>query len=514
MEKTAIENVPDARAEEHAPDLGKWLSTTDARQGFVAEHEASFWTSIRQNKRAVMWSLLISTSIIMEGYDTSLLSSYFAYPSFQKAYGQWFPDIQEYQLTSAWQSGLINASNAGVIIGGFINGWASARFGYKRTIIVSMIGMAGFLFVVFFSPNATVLAVGEILCGITWGVFATTGPAYASEVCPLILRGYLTIYVNLCWATGQLMASGVLKGLLDNSTQWSYRVPWAIQWVWPPILLIGCIFSPESPWWLIKQGRLEDAQQSLHRLSDRPDEDLHATLSQMVHTIEIERETEAGGSYLDCFRGTDLRRTEICCFTFMTQMLAGAQFAYGPTYFFEQAGMSTTDAYDIGVGSTALMFLCTMISWILVSFIGRRTIYLTGIATLTLTLLIIGIISVTTTSKPGLWAQATLCMFWQLVYALSLGPVCYTIISETSAIRLRAQTVVLARNAYNLTAIWCSILENYAMNPTALDWKGKTAFFWAGTAALMTTWVFFRLPECRVSRAVTSESDFHAHNRP
>ena len=39
------------------------------------------------------------------------------------------------------------------------------------------------------------LLVGQMLCGLTWGVYATTGPAYASEVCPLALRGYLTVYV-------------------------------------------------------------------------------------------------------------------------------------------------------------------------------------------------------------------------------------------------------------------------------------------------------------------------------
>lgn len=65
-----------------------------------------------------------------------------------------------------------------------------------------------------------IVDVVDNVLGITWGVFATTGPAYASEVAPLALRGYLTVYVNLCWAIGQFIASGVLKGLLNNPTQW------------------------------------------------------------------------------------------------------------------------------------------------------------------------------------------------------------------------------------------------------------------------------------------------------
>lgn len=62
-----------------------------------------------------------------------------------------------------------------MIIGGFINGWASNRFGYKKTMLVSLFFMNAFLFITFFAPSAEVLAVGEILCGIPWGVFATTG---------------------------------------------------------------------------------------------------------------------------------------------------------------------------------------------------------------------------------------------------------------------------------------------------------------------------------------------------
>jgi SP family general alpha glucoside:H+ symporter-like MFS transporter len=70
-----------------------------------------------------------------------------------------------------------------------------------------------------------VLIVAKLLCGIPWGVFATTGPAYASEVSPLALQGYLTVYINICWATGQFIAGGVVKGLVNNTTQWSYRIP-------------------------------------------------------------------------------------------------------------------------------------------------------------------------------------------------------------------------------------------------------------------------------------------------
>ncbi len=82
--------------------------------------------------------------------------------------------------------------------------------------------MAGFIFIPFFAKSLTVLCVGEILQGTCWGVFQvsevdtglvitekltlvrfvqTLTTAYASEVCPIPLRGVLTTYVNLCWVS-------------------------------------------------------------------------------------------------------------------------------------------------------------------------------------------------------------------------------------------------------------------------------------------------------------------------
>jgi SP family general alpha glucoside:H+ symporter-like MFS transporter len=91
-----------------------------------------------------------------------------------------------------------NASNVGIVPGIFLNGWLAAKYGYRKVIIVALFFLNAFIFITFFAPNKPVLVVGQILCGFSWGVFATIGPAYASEIVPLQLRGYLTSYVNLC----------------------------------------------------------------------------------------------------------------------------------------------------------------------------------------------------------------------------------------------------------------------------------------------------------------------------
>lgn len=357
--------------------------------------------------------------------------------------------------------------------------------------------MTGFIFISFFAVRIEMLLIGQMLCGLTWGVYATTSPAYASEVCPLALRGYLTVYVNLCWAMGQFLSSGVLRGMLEYNTQWSWRVPIAIQWMWPIPIIIAIQFAPESPWWLAKKGRYEEAERALLKLSNRTREQCQASVAQMRHTLALESSIQSDSTYLDCFRGSNRRRTEICMVVFAGQQLSGAVFAYVPTYFFLQAGISTDNAFTIAIGSTAMAFLGTCISWILLSYFGRRTLYAGGIAMASVSLLIVGICSTVGTGAAAQWAQVAFILVWKLIYSMTVGPICYAIISETSAVRLRAQTVVVARNTYALTQIVATTLNPYMLNPIEWNWQGRAGFWWAGTAACVAVWSFFRLPETR-----------------
>ena len=92
--------------------------------------------------------------------------------------------------------------------------------------------------------------------------------------------------------------------------------------------------------------------------------------------------------------------------TFAGQVLSGSTFAYGPTYFFVQAGISVDNAYQIAVGGTAVAFVGTVISWFLLSRFGRRTLYLNGMIVLTCLLLIVGILASTSQTGGTKWAQA------------------------------------------------------------------------------------------------------------
>jgi SP family general alpha glucoside:H+ symporter-like MFS transporter len=211
--------------------------------------------------------------------------------------------------------------------------------------------MVAFIFIVFFAENLPMLLAGEILCGIPWGVFQTLTTAYASEVCPTALRAYLTTYVNLCWVMGQFIGSGVLRGVLSRNDQWGYRIPFAIQWFWPVPLIVGCFFAPESPWWLVRHERYEEAKHSLKRLTsgNDPHFDIGQTIAMMEHTNELEKQISSGTSYADCFKGTDLRRTEIVCFTWLVQTICGSTFMGYSTVFYIAAGLAEKSSFDLSM---------------------------------------------------------------------------------------------------------------------------------------------------------------------
>jgi SP family general alpha glucoside:H+ symporter-like MFS transporter len=90
-----------------------------------------------------------------------------------------------------------------------------------------------------------------------------------------------------------------------------------LQWVWPVPLAIAAAFGPESPWWLVRRGRIDDARKQLVRLAPGhyDEKKLDSQIALMVHTNEMEKAEVAGTGFADCFKGTNRRRTEIVrCF--------------------------------------------------------------------------------------------------------------------------------------------------------------------------------------------------------
>ncbi|OTA90408.1 hypothetical protein M434DRAFT_370334 [Hypoxylon sp. CO27-5] len=502
VEDDIVEKVstPSGPTKEEHEDLADIIR--NAKLATEKEHKMTLWQGINLYPKAIAWSVLISTCIAMEGYDISLVNNFYAFPQFNQKYGVEVTAADgsvSYQVPAAWQAGLSNGAVVGEIIGLMINGWVSERFGYRYTVIGCLVLIAAFTTIFFTAQTVVHLQVAEILCGIPWGVFQTLTITYASEVCPVALRGYLTTYVNFCWGIGQMIGIGVIMGNLWRTDEWAYRIPYALQWMWPVPLIIGIFFAPESPWWLVRKGRNEDAKRSLLRLTSldkETDFDADETVAMMVHTSALEQKITEGASYLDCFKGVDRRRTEIVCMCWAIQNLSGNSFSNYSTYFLQQAGLSDDKAYSFAMGQYAINCVGVFGAWTLITLgIGRRTLYLYGLAALFSMLLILGFLGLAKDREAASLATGSIMLVWALCYQLTVGTVCYSLVAEISTRRLQIKTVVLGRVLYNIVAIICGVLTPYMLNPSAWDWGNYAGFFWAGLCFLCFIYTYFRVPE-------------------
>ena len=373
-------------------------------------------------------------------------------------------------------------------------------FGRKKTFSTCVVITAGCIFFQFFARSLPVLLVGELLGGLIIGCYATIAPAYASEVCPVALRGTLTAYINLCFVIGQLLANGICAGTEKLTTHWAYSAPFAAQWFWPLVVLIGMPFAPESPWWLVRRGRIDEAEKVLRRLAS-PSVDIRPTLAMIIETDRIEQEMEAGTTYADIFKKVNRRRTEIATGVYSIQVLCGIYLIGYGTYFFEQAGLATDKAFDMGIGFLGVGFVGTCLSWILLLYFGLRTIYNTSLFFLALLQFIIGILDCVpnyTNHTSVIWAQSTLMLVWNFVYDLGVGPVCFVILCECSATRVRSKTIAFSTAVQAMLGIIMSVAIPYALNPAYGNWRGKLGFFFGGLAAICLVWAYFRVPEMKV----------------
>ncbi|KAK7970404.1 MFS transporter- SP family- general alpha glucoside:H+ symporter [Apiospora saccharicola] len=187
--------------------------------------------------------------------------------------------------------------------------------------------------------------------------------------------------------------------------------------------------------------------------------------------------------------GVDLRRTEIACCTWLVQIGCGIWFGGNATYFLEQAGFDNKQSFNFGLGQNAVNVFGTICSCWVMQLVGRRSLYLSG--------LVIMLVLLLAPPNAIAYGSGTLLMLFTLTYGVTVGPVCYCLVSEMPSTRLRIKTVALARNAYNVMSIAANFLNNPILNPTAWNLRGKGGFLWVDFCLISFTRAYYRLPDPR-----------------
>lgn len=116
---------------------------------------------------------------------------------------------------------------------------------------------------------------------------------------------------------------------------------------------------------------------------------------------------------------------------------------------------------------------------------------------MTLLLFIIGFLDLGRSHSGAIWAQATLMDIWTFVYQLTVGPLCFTIISEISATRLRGRTIAITTAVQAAASVVFTVAMPYMLSSDQANWRGKAGFLFGAISLVCFIWCWFRIPESR-----------------
>ncbi|XP_010923820.1 probable inositol transporter 2 isoform X1 [Elaeis guineensis] len=223
---------------------------------------------------------------LLFGYDTGVISGALLYIRDD------FPSVDK----KTWlQESIVSMAVAGAIIGAAIGGWANDRFGRKTTILV-----ADFLFftgavIMAAAPNPALLLVGRAFVGLGVGMASMTSPLYISEASPARVRGALVSTNGFLITGGQFLA--YLINLAFTKAIGTWR--WMLGIAGVPALLqfILMIFLPESPRWLYRRRREEEAESIMRKIY--PAHEVDGELRALKESVEAEIEEEGSSEKIN-----------------------------------------------------------------------------------------------------------------------------------------------------------------------------------------------------------------------
>lgn len=129
--------------------------------------------------------------------------------------------------------------------------------------------------------------------------------------------------------------------------------------------------------------------------------------------------------------------------------------------FYARAGLSDANAFNLNIAQYAMGAIGTIGSWFLMKRVGRRTLYIVGLAIMcTLLVVVGGLGTMDPENESASWGIGSLLLIYTFIYDITVGPVCYSLVSEIPSTRLKIKTVVLARNFYNMVSYSYDIHQN------------------------------------------------------
>jgi len=428
-------------------------------------------------------ALLFATSVatmggFLFGYDTAVINGANEL-------------LKEYFNLDAAGLGIATASAViGCIPGAAIAGTLSDRYGRKKVLYLTAIlfGVSAILSALPFTLTQFLIA--RFIGGIGIGIASMVCPVYIAECSPADKRGRL----------GTLFQFGIVLGIfvtlfinlfIQNLGDLDWNIQFGWRWmlgaeVFPSLAFLGLIaLSPESPRWLVMQGRIDQAKQILLRWSD--DAFASKEILAIQETLEQKR-----GNFLELFQKR-FRKPLIAALGLMIiQQFCGINaIIYYSTSIFSASGAGMADAFisTVIVGFVNMIFTIVAISF--VDKAGRRPLLIIGLIGQFFALSTVAILF-------GNGSESSILLIAVLVFiasfAMSIGPIGWLFASEVFPSRYRGRAMSLAS-----FTIWVSTYIVAQMFPILNEGIGASATFWifAGVSLFGIFFVLKMVPETK-----------------
>jgi len=410
------------------------------------------------------------------------------------------------------QGGITASMAAGSWLGALISGLLSDRLGRKKAIMIGALIWCVGSAIVSASQNIAMLIVGRVINGLSVGICSAQVPVYISELAPPSKRGRLVGAQQWAITWGIMIMFYISYGCSYLKGAQAFRIPWALQMIPAIILFCGMIFLPESPRWLGRQDRWEEAHNVLTLVHGKGDPNapfVVTELKQIRDQIEFEK-NNADVTYLELFKPNMINRTHIGIFTQIWSQLTGMNvMMYYITYVFTMAGLTGSTLLVSSSIQYVINVVMTVPALLYVDRWGRRPTLLAGAVLMAIWLFTnAGLLGgaghyagpqgvdntpEASTSVTGPASKAVIACSYLFVasYAPTWGPVSWVYPPELYPLRVRGKAVALATSAN-----WAfNFALGYFVPPAFVNIQWKTYLVFGVFCIAMFFHVLFLFPE-------------------